>query len=534
MNFALHKKRKKLKPTCHILTITQIRKLGKLLELPSLANAMESFMEPSNLFSFSKAKLAVIHQYLLDNKLTRVKQPPIQSRQQDHGRLLIDFIYPGYPIGTAKEQACRKDRESRPTFSKKGAIYFAYDQLPTKDSFERWEELLRLETPLVLESTPALPPSSPSPSSSTYRYTINMQKLERNSAGSTNQNIRLHMYIWMSPRYSLLPHLTSLKFDGVESWCEKDQEIVTNRFKYIDITDKFNWDLVKTRDEKTVEMEFELDDSLVSPTVKYVTICSVWEKSSIELVCQLYTKTAANYISSAMAMKKDIDQTQSDAIQLLDQCRPKDRWCLEKTETLFLDCGRTFYRRLASEEDDDTDDELTMGNEYISLMDPILLTKVNHPARGIFCRHATCFDAKCFFQCYIPQQLWTCPICHIQIRGIQDLYIDYDLKLAIATYPEQNRFILSNDGTYLTESQYQQPMDQPPLPSHRPLSPLILKQQPSLSPAPPSPLLLSCDKRDHVELLDDLDTTNCHSMIEQSGKRMKIDLLDDEPVMNLE
>jgi hypothetical protein len=81
-----------------------------------------------------------------------------------------------------------------------------------------------LETTSSLSESTTSPSTSPSPStSSTYRYTIDMRKLKRNPEAWKNQNIRLHMHIWMSPRYPLLPHLTSLTFDGVESWCEKDQ-----------------------------------------------------------------------------------------------------------------------------------------------------------------------------------------------------------------------------------------------------------------------------------------------------------------------
>ncbi|KAI8086577.1 uncharacterized protein BX664DRAFT_336187 [Halteromyces radiatus] len=498
MGVVWHKKRKRLKPVCHILTISQIRQLGKILKLPSLTKSMETFMEPANILLYNKPKLTTIHQYLLDHDLTNIKQPSARIKQQDHARLLLDLIYPGYSFGKAKEQACRQDRENRPISNKKGTIYFAYDQLPTKESFERWEELIRLDTQPSLSTTIE--------SSSNYRYTIDMQKLERHLSTSKDRNLRFHLYLWMSPRYPVFPHCISLKFNDIECWTEKDKEIVTNNFKYIDITDKLDWNSLKDQESKDITLCFTLDDTLVSSTIKHITICSVWEKSNIDLTCQLYTQSASNCISTALSTSKNILQAQRDATYLLDQYRPSARWLLDNVEALFLESGRLFFedtQHIDDNNSDDDDDDLVMGNEYISLMDPIMLTKIQHPTRSIFCRHTSCFDAISFFKCHKEQQQWTCPLCYIHIRGIRELYIDYPLKRALTTYPEHTRFILTQDGTYQTEDQYQPPKNHPPLSSYRPSSPLTLKEQP-LSPTALSPLILS-EEPDNDDYHDDDD-----------------------------
>ena len=60
-----------------------------------------------------------------------------------------------------------------------------------------------------------------------------------------------------------------------------------------------------------------------------------------------------------------------------------------------------------------------MEDEYVSVMDPILLSIIQHPARCIFCTHSTCFDANVFFKFQVTSMNWQCPICCVKIRGIQ-------------------------------------------------------------------------------------------------------------------
>lgn len=40
------------------------------------------------------------------------------------------------------------------------------------------------------------------------------------------------------------------------------------------------------------------------------------------------------------------------------------------------------------------DEELTLGDEQISLKCPISMTRITHPARGSKCTHASCFDLE--------------------------------------------------------------------------------------------------------------------------------------------
>lgn len=55
----------------------------------------------------------------------------------------------------------------------------------------------------------------------------------------------------------------------------------------------------------------------------------------------------------------------------------------------------------------------------MSVSDPIMLNRIEHPARCIFCSHNASFDAKVFFKFQVTSMNWKCPICLIKIRGIQ-------------------------------------------------------------------------------------------------------------------
>lgn len=149
------------------------------------------------------------------------------------------------------------------------------------------------------------------------------------------------------------------------------------------------------------------------------------EKSAEELTSQLYTQTTSLYIGRAMerASKNTIvaDQVQQKAIGLLNSYSQNDRLILDKTEKLFLSCADAFITEWNDIEElqDDEAVEVFAGDEVVSVLDPITLAVIQHPARCIFCTHNTCFDANVFFKFQVKSMQWKCPICSVKIRGIQ-------------------------------------------------------------------------------------------------------------------
>ncbi|KAI8060482.1 hypothetical protein BC940DRAFT_337539 [Gongronella butleri] len=457
------RRRKNIKQPAHILTLRQIKELGQLLKL-NLASAMETFMQPASLFLQTKPALKKIHGYLLEQSLTAVKVPG-SLKQPDHARLLLSIIYPGYPVSKAQDLACQKERER--SSNKKASDLFAYDLLPSTEFIDRGDEIYRVR----------LPPTE----AFVQKYTIDGQKLAKalgTAAVSAKQSPPRHlfMYLWMSPRRSLTPRCSSLLIQGKETWSHQDDETIDKGFKHIDITDKYDWQSIKSKTDVTIE--FALDEDVVGARAQFVSIAYVSKKSSFDLLCQLYIQTAAKLMSDALSNSATLDTTQQEATRLFNQCPPESRGNLVLVESLFLDTGRLFY---TSEAMNDDNDDIVCGKEYISLMDPIMLTKIQHPCKSIFCRHRSCFDAKLYFELMTQQQDWACPICHIRLRGSQDLYIDYPLKRMITSHPNEDRFVIDDQGQYLTETQCQG--DTPP-PSQLPPAPIVIKNDTVLTKDP--------------------------------------------------
>lgn len=91
-----------------------------------------------------------------------------------------------------------------------------------------------------------------------------------------------------------------------------------------------------------------------------------------------------------------------------------------------------------------------MGDQSVSLIDPITFSRIEDPVRGVYCRHLSCFDAQCFFRIHVTSRVWKCPQCSVQMKGIHELYIDYEMKKALHRYPNHERLIL-RDGVLLPD-----------------------------------------------------------------------------------
>lgn len=85
------------------------------------------------------------------------------------------------------------------------------------------------------------------------------------------------------------------------------------------------------------------------------------------------------------------------------------------------------------EEDNDEVKEICLGGEFISVLDPLMLSKIEHPTRCIFCTHNTCFDAHVFFRFQVTSMQWNCPVCLIKIRGIQ-VHNNYFFNMALEDF----------------------------------------------------------------------------------------------------
>ncbi|CAO3683914.1 unnamed protein product [Rhizopus microsporus] len=323
-------------------------------------------------------------------------------------------------------------------------IDLAYDILPTTDKYERLDELFRTQVSWRSDCSVEIP----------------LKKLNRATVveghAESNFNVRLFFYMWSTERIPWHPDDTLTHIgvnDEMQPLSEHEKDLLRFGFLHIDITDKSS--VITKANRRTtgsVKLSFKFTQP---PNVRHVSVCAVWEKTPEELTSQLYAQTASLYIGQATEKAsrypEKADQVQKKTVQALRPCgSPNDKLILAKTETLLLTCGEMFAEAWnnCDSEDQEEDDDIVAGDEVVSMMDPILLSIIQHPARCIFCTHRTCFDAQVFFRFQINSMNWQCPICCVKIRGIQDLYIDYHTKLALTQYPNQEKLIRRNDDTY--------------------------------------------------------------------------------------
>ncbi|KAI8075445.1 uncharacterized protein B0P05DRAFT_597845 [Gilbertella persicaria] len=450
MNINLYRRRR-LRSTQPILTRVQIRDLGRLMGITSFRQSVEFLMDPYNYFKLSKVKMAEIHQYLIEKNITNKKCPNTHIRQGDHARLLISILFPGYPIIRASEHHYRDLRENRSPHAKSTDL--AYDQLPTTDKYERLDELFRADVDWYKHID----------QSKSHTVEIPLKRLNRSVVveghASSNLNVRLFLYLWTSERMAWNPAPVQMFIDDVDSFNDKEKECNQDGFYHIDLTDKSSAiQKANRRSTGTASIRFEFKDQK-RPSIRHVSVCAVVEKTPEELASQLYVQTAALYIGRAMERSSKnlplAQQVQEKVIELLNPYDTNDKLILSKTEDLLIACGETFLNdwndAAGEEQGEEEEEEVFAGGEIVSMLDPILLSRIQHPTRCIFCTHNTCFDAQVFFDLQVTSMQWKCPVCSVKIRGIQDLYIDYQTKIALKQYPNEEKF-LKEGHTYLPVS----------------------------------------------------------------------------------
>uniref|UniRef100_A0A914GWU8 SP-RING-type domain-containing protein n=1 Tax=Globodera rostochiensis TaxID=31243 RepID=A0A914GWU8_GLORO len=108
---------------------------------------------------------------------------------------------------------------------------------------------------------------------------------------------------------------------------------------------------------------------------------------------------------------------------------PNARHPLEKTK-------QTIIRRFNGS---DEEDDVQMDALKISLIDPLMHTRIKIPSRAVECTHLQSFDLNSYLMMCEKRPIWKCPVCNKSA---------IDSKLIIDAYFEQ---VLSNVGAGVNE-----------------------------------------------------------------------------------
>ncbi|KAI7870458.1 hypothetical protein BDF14DRAFT_1774413 [Spinellus fusiger] len=425
MNTALYKKRK-IRCVQNILAMEQMCDIGKLVNSKSLRNSVELFMDPSQFFLISKPNLSKIHKYLLEHQLTTEKLASSHIAVGDHARLIIEILYPGYSCGKAREIAFKEERLGP---KRKDRIHLAYDQLAISDLYERRDEVLKIKLDGREKGTIM----------SIELSSLKMAKAAKECKKSPH-NMRLHLYMWQSTRMVYLPTLESFEIKDKVLWTKEDEKCLEEGCPYIDITDKVDWEALQQAKTSDIAVKFVFLEDI--PNLEYISVCMTWKKSAEELVSQSYIHSATTLIARAMESTRDFNLVQRKAVAILGKYPVKERSDINKAQEIYLLCADAFsdaWIQLPAENDDD---DVKVENEVVSVLDPIMISRQQHPARGIYCTHVVCFEATSFYNVMTRLKVWTCPHCFVQIKGAQDIYIDYAMTRALLKFPQAERMML--------------------------------------------------------------------------------------------
>lgn len=91
----------------------------------------------------------------------------------------------------------------------------------------------------------------------------------------------------------------------------------------------------------------------------------------------------------------------------------------KKYDTTIDVLGHDCLDHSATDDDSDNADVCIVGDEVVSLRDPVTLVRIGIPGKGIHCTHSGCFDIETFLQFHEHTIEWKCPHCFDRICGVQ-------------------------------------------------------------------------------------------------------------------
>jgi hypothetical protein len=89
----------------------------------------------------------------------------------------------------------------------------------------------------------------------------------------------------------------------------------------------------------------------------------------------------------------------------------------------------------ANEKQEDDDDEIEEVTNSVSLICPLMIDRLQVPAKGVHCKHANAFDLKMFLQLAEQSFNWQCPIC-LKPLPETDLRIDHRMSAILKLAPD--------------------------------------------------------------------------------------------------
>lgn len=97
------------------------------------------------------------------------------------------------------------------------------------------------------------------------------------------------------------------------------------------------------------------------------------------------------------------------------------------------------------------DEDVIASASVVSLMDPIVFSRIKIPIRSLKCKHVQCFDAEMFYTMMEQTPTWLCPVCNVKINNADILIDEYFESILKAAPSTIDNVIVESDGKWHDE-----------------------------------------------------------------------------------
>ncbi|RUO96401.1 hypothetical protein BC936DRAFT_142100 [Jimgerdemannia flammicorona] len=276
---------------------------------------------------------------------------------------------------------------------------------------------------------------------------------------------RAHLYLFSTTFGRVLDaksvlELNSCRCNGMQLTLEPYE--VNAGFQHIDITKCLNWGAIieyqrRHEDSSVTDVLLHLEIPKRVFTQGYLALWKVRKLGVKELVAKVYLDTMNAYLDEEdPKAEEEVDEVALETMRRQSEAANED--LVARVERMFVsrvaDTEGTKKDRerekgeLAKKDQTGANDEgeIEMGDQTVSFLDPFVLSRIRHPARGKECKHRACFDLEAFLRFNERKANWQCACCSRMVT-VESLIIDTKFKNYLNTYPNADRCIVHSDGT---------------------------------------------------------------------------------------
>ncbi|RUS22188.1 hypothetical protein BC937DRAFT_90044 [Endogone sp. FLAS-F59071] len=403
-----------------VLRDEDVAELAKKLNLRELTK--QTFSNPDGLNAMRIADLKVIGTYLSETKSITVK---LNGKKENQLNIIKQAIWPNLAGSNTPNGPSAINLSSRePTWSQLATFY---SRITSLAFFCRERELFTR----VLDA------------SSTHEYVlpfavrIPMIRLvpllegEADVVRPQDKKNRAHLYFYSATHSRVLEAKAVMELGcRCNNIPMKLEPVCWLGFEHVDITNFLNWQTIRdfaargTDNSPTSDIILHLELPRKVFTHGYMAL---WK-----LVAKVYLDTMNAYLDREPNVDEKDTEDDAQLQMVLQESEEANEDLVARVERMFVskvvddekgkDKEREKGRSKKDQNGANDEGEIEMGDQTVSFHDPLVLSRIRHPARGKDCGHRACFD-------------------------LESLIIDTKFKNYLNKYPTADRCVVHSDGS---------------------------------------------------------------------------------------